>query len=656
MLCKNVCSTAKLTLFLDVLISVLVGICSSISMILRFRNFDSAISISSFTGQILDTVADIGAVPATIVMICCGLLMYKYLQVLRKGNKKSACIIALFAFLLALTVVVPGQWSEGQENNTGFPWYSSGAINWKSGFICCVFLLKWLSVGLLFWAMLGLMYEKCFTSNVSDCSQRDSSIVRCVEYLQFKVKNIVIATIILLCCWIPILIINGPIIIPMDTMVQIIQMRGFPVWDPMMMTPLDGYSLSDHNPFFDSFIYGAFDRLGLLLGNEIVGFIIYTWCQSALGAFSLVLVFTWVVNRTNINRYVVALSAIVVAFVPAWSSYMTVIMKDSTWIPVYTIWCVLFFEYLYRLKEPVHISWSFIALFIGITILAGLTKKTSVYVTAPTLILVAIFMRDKVKSIICAFVPAICVISIIPMIIFPILKIAPGGTQEILGTPMQQITKVLIEHQNELSDEEINAISKVLDIEKAKTDWKPSTVDPVKHSFNQNATVKEIADFLIVWVKCFFRYPDEYFAAVPFIRNAFLIGPTYYTNGTMKCGWGPSGGYAILPEIEDCSYSPTQEYISNNLMNVLSRIPPFSLIGAEGLYVSWIPLLSIMLCVLRRRNDLLVFLLPVFLTWCNLLIIPAPQQRYSIGLLFPALLNIALPFLTYKKRLLIHNQ
>ena len=137
----------------------------------------------------------------------------------------------------------------------------------------------------------------------------------------------------------------------MDTMVQLIQMRGFRVWDPMMMTYLDGYTLSDHNPFFDSFIYGAFDRIGLMLGHEMWGFVLYIWGQAFIGAFSLVLMLAWINSRIHLNSKIMLFFMGFVAFVPSFSSYLTVIMKDSTWIPFFTVWMVLYFELVYRLKN-----------------------------------------------------------------------------------------------------------------------------------------------------------------------------------------------------------------------------------------------------------------------------------------------------------------
>lgn len=231
-----------------------------------------------------------------------------------------------------------------------------------------------------------------------------------------------------------------------------------------------------------------------------------------------------------------------VAFVPSFSSYLTVIMKDSTWIPFFTVWMVLYFELVYRLKNKKKIRWEFVFLLIVVSVLAGLMKKTSIYVTTPSLFLLIIFCRDKIKIAASAVVPALIAIILIPSVVFPIMKIAPGGSQEMLGLPMQQIAKVLLEHEGDISQKDLHVISEVMDTEKAKNSWKPSTEDPVKQSFRTGVSRSGIISFIMVWLKLFFRYPAEYFAAVPFLRNAFLIGPTYYTNGSLKCGWEPNGG------------------------------------------------------------------------------------------------------------------
>lgn len=637
---------------IELIVSVVLGVGAVIAVMIRYTSDISYASIQSFCSQALDSVVNNGPLAPFIVVVALAFVIYRCIPSVSAGNMRSYIVSGICALLLSLTLIVPGQWSEGQESSTGYPWYSNGIIAFDSPVYCVVFLLQWLTVSaVLFVVFCHLFAIDSYNSRMVRLEKDAKFSVKTrldsfISSLDLKPRHVLTYSVILFICWIPILVINGPVIIPMDTMVQLIQMRGFRVWDPMMMTYLDGYTLSDHNPFFDSFIYGAFDRIGLMLGHEMWGFVLYIWGQAFIGAFSLVLMLAWINSRIHLNSKIMLFFMGFVAFVPSFSSYLTVIMKDSTWIPFFTVWMVLYFELVYRLKNKKKIRWEFVFLLIVVSVLAGLMKKTSIYVTTPSLFLLIIFCRDKIKIAASAVVPALIAIILIPSVVFPIMKIAPGGSQEMLGLPMQQIAKVLLEHEGDISQKDLHVISEVMDTEKAKNSWKPSTEDPVKQSFRTGVSRSGIISFIMVWLKLFFRYPAEYFAAVPFLRNAFLIGPTYYTNGSLKCGWEPNGGYAILSNVPDCSYSWAQEHVSNPLMNVLNRIPPFSLIGAEGLFTAWIPLLSLGFCVYKRNWNNLLLYLPVLFMAVFQLLLPAHQVRYSLGFLFSFALVAVIPWIS----------
>ena len=81
-------------------------------------------------------------------------------------------------------------------------------------------------------------------------------------------------------------------------------------------------------------------------------------------------------------------------------------------------------------------------------------------------------------------------------------------------------------------------------------------------------------------------------------------------------------------------------------MNVLNRIPPFSLIGAEGLFTAWIPLLSLGFCVYKRNWNNLLLYLPVLFMAVFQLLLPAHQVRYSLGFLFSFALVAVIPWIS----------
>ena len=145
----------------------------------------------------------------------------------------------------------------------------------------------------------------------------------------------------------------------------------------MTMEWLDGYNLTDHHPFFDSFIYGAFDKIGLFFGHEIVGLQLLIILQLLVGSFSLVLSLAWVNTRAKIPEKVFICLFALILLVPCFSMYMTIILKDTTWVPFFLIWAVLFAETVFRLSKKQDISTKLIATLILFAVIAGLTKKTS---------------------------------------------------------------------------------------------------------------------------------------------------------------------------------------------------------------------------------------------------------------------------------------
>ena len=186
----------------------------------------------------------------------------------------------------------------------------------------------------------------------------------------------------------------------------------------------------------------------------------------------------------------------------------------------------------------------------------------------------------------------------------------------------------------------------MLKIDKAKKNYDPLITDNAKHyGYKTTSTSKDRVNFLMLWAKLFFKYPISYFSSVTFLKDAFLVGPTYYYTSSVRCGWYEAGGYAILPEYKECTPSTLKSKIALPLVNLLNRIPPFSFLGSESLYTAWIPCLSVGACITRKKWKNLIYFTPVLFLELTMLILPAHQVRYSLGLLFTFALTIAVPFI-----------
>lgn len=618
---------------------------------LSFKVLDQAqtFSLRQLLLHVCDVIGSKGALSLTIVsaaLFCCAFFGESYFANLSRRKKN---LTVFFSFVVSCSLVIPGVWGQGQESNVSFPWYTSVDLSQASVYLIALYIVE---IALCTWAF-SIIIASVIRAVKSEKIKIVSFKARVyLERINFSLSSIIKLALVIFGCWIPILVINGPVCIPMDSMVQLIQVRGFPAWDPMMMIPLPGYWFSDHNPALDTIIYGAFDFFGRLFNSELFGLRLYTWVWAFFASVSLSAEILWVKSRFKLPTSVLFICVALISFIPACSSYMTILMKDSTWIPFYVLWMVAFEELCYRVYLNKKIGWKFVLFSVCLTVLAGLTKKTSIYISVLSLLTVLISANsNRIKILFSLLFPAVVVLFLVPAFIFPLLRIAPGGGQEMLGTPIQQTVYVVSLHQSEIEKKDIDTISRVVDLSSAKQNWNKATVDPAKQSYKSHASTMDKLAFIGLWVKLLIHYPLDCVNAVPFLRNFFLLGPTYYTNGALKNGWEPSGGYAILPQFSDCELSWAQEHLSVPLINFLNKTPVLMLLGAEVLYTLWLPLAVLCVNLAHRKKVFIPMAMPFLFTYLTMLMLPAYQTRYSISFLFCFIFLIAFAFPVNKNTL-----
>ncbi|MDF7640755.1 DUF6020 family protein [Bifidobacterium sp. ESL0784] len=625
---------------------------------------EQAVGLHAILNNAINSVASAGALATFAAWLVFFMLYWKGAQAISRRPLRESCIFAVVSLLLSATVCFTGTWATVDGEHTGFPWYSSGTYPFGRPSFTFFFTIRLIAIGsllLMAWALIADALGRrrnngirAFQASNENPETKTSGFVktmkRYVPSLRLNVRSVAIYTALVTICWLPILYINGPVIVNIDTVLQLIQGKGSRIWDPMTMQWLDGYVLQDHHPVFDTLIYVGFDRLGLLLGHEVVGLQILTVLQAIVTAFAVVLSLAWCFSRVkNIPALVQVCAVAFIIFVPTFSTVSTVIVKDSTWAPIFLLWAIAFAEFIYRKQSQKPVSWKFIILFVVLAIFAGLTKKPSIYITTGATFIVLIFMSGRFKTLVATLVPAGICLVLIPGLLFPAMHIAPGGVQEPLSIPIQQVTKVLIDHQDQLSQKDLRTISKVLDIKEAKKNWNPLSADFAKHyGYKPSSTKADRSAFEKLWIALAFRYPGSYINAISYVRTPFVLGQTYYQTGPVRCGWDGAGTnhVKVLPEYKDCALSKQQEHLGKPFVNVMNHVPPFSLLGAEVLYVVWVPLLALALVIVRKRWKSLLYFAPVLMQLLVQFMVPSYQNRYTLGLLFTVFLTLAIPFLS----------
>lgn len=642
-----------------IIISACVGIIGAQALAFRSISAQAYDGFSELTQSGLDSVAQLGSAGSMLFATGLGALFYLLFPALVSVKTRERVIAAVCSFFLASTIVYSRQIPKPGSQPFRYPDYLVSSPNFHRLLFFIVVVIQLVVITCILTAFL------CWLKLRSDRMPprvRDSDGVlfsgsvekrggvwrRILVVLDGKPWHIVWATLGVFVCWLPVVIIMGPASVDIDTMVQLIQFRTGHVWDPMTMQKLPGYAGQDHHPFLDTYLYGAFDLLGLKLGNEMIGMQIFVILQSLVGAFALVVSLTWLRKRTDLSDGVLFVLLFFVAFMPAFPIFMTQVLKDSTWVPIFTLWTVAFFETIYRCLHDRRLGWKLLVCLLVLGILSGLTKKTGIYVTTLSMLVLIVVMRRKILPLlVSALVPAIVVMVVVPLVVLPAIGYAPGGPQEPLSVPIQQVSKVAIDHGNELLPKERETINKVLDIDAVKNNWNYANCDYAKHfGYKVSSTSKDRSDFIRVWIRLAFKYPKEYLSSTRFVMRSFVIGDSYYFVNPSRCGWWDAGGKSLFKGYEDCKLNYTQRKVALPIQQTLNKLPPFSFLGSVSLYVVWVPLVATALAIMKRRYAALYFMIPSVMTWGNLLLIPSFSNRYSVSFLFCSVLICALPFMS----------
>ena len=477
-------------------------------------------------------------------------------------------------------------------------------------------------------------------------------------FLVFRAKNIFIIFLTIFICWLPWTYFLWPANIAADTVAQLMWSKTGKVWDPSSGDSLSGFSLSDHHPWVDTLIYGFFDKVGVHFGSEAWGLWSLAFLQLVLTALIFSVIICYLGSVLLVPWQYCFISLVFVSLNPIFPRLEMSIVKDSTAMPFFLAFMLLLIEYIRRVKKKLTVSPMLIVGILLLSFLCAEMRKIALEIIAGTFILLAFFMNKRLISLGSAIFVPVCVF-IVSSLVSPVLHIAPGGKQEMLAIPLQQVAYTSLVHSDDLSKSDQDVVDSIVtcnairlnDIFTIDTNdgREINSADAIKDQcFNRSATSSDIGRFLVVWGKLGLKHPGSYLHAVPWLRDPFVLGSYYDEGWYVRWGWEQMGSNQILPEykstFEWAERSQPQKY-GSAIYTLLTHMPGVSIFMTEAIYVSWIPLIAFSLCCIRRYYDRLVLFIPWALTIGTLMLLPAHQTRYTWTLAFGAILIMAIPFM-----------
>ncbi|WP_408069624.1 DUF6020 family protein [Butyrivibrio sp. JL13D10] len=409
--------------------------------------------------------------------------------------------------------------------------------------------------------------------------------------------------------------------------------------------------LNAHHPIVPTFIFSFFIWLGTLVGSATLGFLLYIMIQMLAGAFLISGILCDVYENATSKRgkKLAKAARLFYMFMPFIPMYMICMLKNTMHSLLFILLIYVLYRYFIGKDDKPAKSW---LLFCLIEIMLCVTLNTGIFVVVITAVGV-LFTKDKnkVKILLAAIACSLLWYGIFPKVIYPTLNIYPGGRQELYGTLFQQTARLIRDKEEAFTDSDKEIIEAVLDYDRIKKDFAYNVTDPVKDTFNPEASDEAVSEYLKMWLKKGLQHPIIYLRATMSICGHFFspdVGIQIFSDIPKASG--------IFGEIHNIAPSRFGEKAAS-LYFKITIMPVVKWIFQTVLYAFWIPVYLFYMLVFRdgfwgkndKKRPETVILLPIFINVLFLIVSPMNYSRYALCLIFASPICLALLCSDYKR-------
>lgn len=614
-MCQSVNKFCENVLFLVWAIAVAVGLTCSQSVDAYYisgEGLESYNTLGRFLIRMIRCLSTDWLIPALVAALLFFLLVKQKQLECMLNDKIAAAVLALgFSVMQMLG-------STYRENG-----------NWNMLFATDFLLFRTL---LCLGGMVTLFY--CLLLFVFRALDRET--VRTAEGTKmFDQKKFLLTAGIILLCWLPYFIYFYPGTSMTDTATQISQFFGQSTWT-RSKSAVRGKDiiLSNHFPFFTTVLYGMFLKIGRLLGNTSYGVALHTLLQTTFMAVTFTGVWFYL-RFIGLAEKWVTRGILFTAVFPLYPMWAICMVKDTGFGMLTLLMSVLLCE-IVRTKAAVLEKKFFCIGLFAVNCLFILFRSQGVYIMILVSVLfLSVYRKKWLRVALTLLVPILLFQMVWIKILLPAWKVAPGGKQEMLGVLFQQTARYVRDHGEEVTEEEAEAIRKVIDYDALIETYNPEKADPVKFTYNQDCTAEELADYLKVWLGMFLKHPGCYIQAV--LNNSYGFyymqreTNLYYVGYFVKDRWKGSDLY-----IENKFASQEEKEFVSSMQNILRNVPVIGIFFSPAFY-AWIVLFYYVNMIRRKDywNLLTGFILLISVG--ILFICPANGNiRYQLPMLFSA--------------------
>ena len=346
-----------------------------------------------------------------------------------------------------------------------------------------------------------------------------------------------------------------------DTHDQILQFFGYPSYIG------DGQYLSDHHPVLLTVIYGLFIRFGLFLGSANLGQLLYSIVSLVL--LSAVLSWTFLSFTTlGLSWKIPLFTSIFWALWPVPALYAFNMCKDVTVAPFLLLYAHQMLHIWQTDGKWIKNTRNCLFLFLVLLIMM-MMRKSAFYAILLAGLCLLISYKSCRKKMLIVYGSALLSFIFYSSLLLPALHVLPGESREMLSVPFQMTARYLNTYPEDVTPEEKEALSQVLDMESISS-YDPRLSDPIKDSSKDTLSFSTFRSYIKAWFSMGIRHPGVYLDAFLNLTYGY-----FYPSGsnTIVCVTLSSPDRDSLVFEQNPSLDETRLSLFNLIYYTLRRLP-----------------------------------------------------------------------------------
>jgi len=361
---------------------------------------------------------------------------------------------------------------------------------------------------------------------------------------------------------------------------------------------------NSHHPPLSTFLFGWSVSLGDLIADKNFGVFLYLFLQAVLGSFIMAYCI-YVLYRMGCSRGFCVATLLFYALTPMFGVYAQWLQKDM----LYSLFTLLYTILLAKLVVERNGGKKEVIVLTVVGIMVSLLRKNGIYCVIPTCVALIFYLGKKewIRTISMTLATLIVYVTITAGI-YPAMGIEDGSVREALCVPMQQTARVIRDHGDDISEEEMLYLSNLSwQLELFAETYDPQCADPIKNICN--VEIEHPFNYFRYWLKLGLRHPGTYVSAFLNMNYGYMAP----NNQNME----PDLSNTFNEELTGLGFAHTQGDVQIQMLQRLVQIniifPLLRYLTMPGLY-TWIVIICCAVLIKSRRKTGIIIFIPAIMT------------------------------------------